>query len=224
MKSKIHFRNSSLSMMMNKSKMMITILLMMSFSSILLGCTSSSAAISENRMVNNNFYGLILKTNAQVILSQGTETSVRIEGDKNSVASVQTIIENGALIINGKNEIPVTIYVTVDEISLIEIDGIGKIFSNELISSDILLLKVSGSGTINVDVRCLSLGMIVKGNGRIYAKGSTVDSYIRVIGSGQVLARNLDSIKTTVEANAENHLYKQTFENTNKRGVLKLHQ
>jgi len=65
-----------------------------------------------------------------------------------------------------KNDIPVTIYVTLDDISLIEVEGSGRILSNQLINSDMLLLKVNGSGTINVDVRTLSLGMLIKGNGK----------------------------------------------------------
>jgi len=39
-------------------------------------------------MIKDDLYGIILKTNARVILSQGKETSFRIEGDRNSIASV----------------------------------------------------------------------------------------------------------------------------------------
>jgi len=40
-----------------------------------------------------------------------------------------------------KNDIPVTIYVTLDDISLIEVEGSGRILSNQLINSDMLLLE-----------------------------------------------------------------------------------
>src|SRR5205814_2157882 len=83
------------------------------------GCKSSSAA-SENRIVKDNIYGLILKSNAQLILTQGNEPSVRIEGDERSVSAIQTVIENGALVVKGRNDVPVTIYVTINSISLIE--------------------------------------------------------------------------------------------------------
>jgi hypothetical protein len=181
-------------------------------------CKSATAAVAENRLVNNNFYGVILKANAQVILRQGNETSVRIEGDENSVSSVETTLDNGALLIQGTNDLPVTIYVTMDEISLIEVNGTGKIFSNDVIYSDILLLKVVGSGSIQVDVRSLSLGMIVKGNGKIYAKGSTGDSYTRVLGSGQVVAMNLDSVKITTEASTDNVILKRPAEYSGRHG------
>ena len=184
------------------------------------GCDSAYAAVSENRIVHENFYGLILQTNARVILNQGTETSVRVEGDETSVASVQTTVENGALVIKSKDEVFATIYVTVDDINLIEVNGNGKIISNQPINSDMLLLKVVGSGSINIDVRSLSLGMIVKGSGKIYAKGSTVDSYVRVYGSGRVNSIDLDSLKKLTEANNETLDSKKP----GKHSPLKLHR
>ncbi len=218
MKSMIHESSNSSFRKMSKTKSMF-VAVMISLTTILFAsCKSASASVSENRMANNNFYGLILKANAQVILSQGTETSVRIEGDESSVSSVETTLDNGALVINGTNDLPVTIYVTMDDISLIEVNGIGKIFSNQILYSDILLLKVVGSGSIQVDVRTLSLGMIVKGNGKIYAKGSTGDSYTRVLGSGQVVAMNLDSVKITTESSTDNVMLKQPSEFSGRHG------
>jgi len=195
-------------------------MLLLTLSAVTVACNDSSAAI-ENRITGNAFYGLILRSNAQVILTQGDETSVRVEGDNKSVADIKTSIQNGALVIEGKNSVLVTVYVTMGEISLVEVDGTGKIFSNQMISSDMLLLKVIGSGTINLDVRSLTLGMIVRGNGKIYAKGSTGDSYVKVIGSGEVMALNLDSIKVTTEASAETITFSKPKE---KRGILRLHQ
>ena len=204
--------------MMSKSKSMFVIMMMSLAAFLFTSCKSASAAVSENRLVDNKFYGVILKANAQVILSQGTETSIRIEGDENSVSSVETTLDNGALVINGTNDLPVTIYVTMDDISLIEVNGTGRIFSSQVIYSDILLLKVVGSGSIQVDVRSLSLGMIVKGNGKIYAKGITGDSYTRVFGNGQVVAMNLDSVKITNEANTDNVVLKKPVEYNGRHG------
>jgi hypothetical protein len=217
MKSKIHqFLFTSKRLSISKS---VFIALMVSITAmVLVSCKSASASVSESRMMNNIFYGVILKANAQVILSQGSENSVRIEGDENSVSSVETTLDNGALVINGSNDLPVTIYVTMDDISLIEVNGSGRIFSSQVLYSDILLLKVVGSGSIQVDVRSLSLGMIVKGNGRIYAKGSTGDSYTRVLGNGQVVAMNLDSVKITTEANIDNVILKKPFQYNGRHG------
>jgi uncharacterized protein YpmS len=208
-----------------KTKLMFVAVMMSLTTFAFAGCESSAAAISsENRMINENFFGLILQTDARVILSQGEETSVRIDGDPKSVSSIQTTIENGALVIKSNSEAFVTIYVTVNDINLIEVDGNGKISGNQLINSDMLLLKVVGAGTINLDVRALSLGMIVKGNGKIYAKGSTGDSYVRVVGNGKVISMNLDTLRTSIEPNTESAMVKKNVLNSGKHPVLKLHQ
>jgi formylmethanofuran dehydrogenase subunit C len=89
----------------------------------------------------NNFSGLIVNTPANVILSQGETNSIRIEGEKNTVKEISTKIENGTLIINGHNNHAVTIHVTVQDISLVEVNGDAKVYANGLINSDILLLE-----------------------------------------------------------------------------------
>ena len=124
---KNHLRNLSLTRVMNISKSMTAIVMMLMLTSFVAsGCETVAASVTESRTINSNFYGLILKTNAQVILSQGIETSVRIEGDPESVSSVKTSIENGALVIDGTNNVPVIVYVTVDEINLVEVDCTGS--------------------------------------------------------------------------------------------------
>jgi len=204
-----------------KTKSLLLAALMVSFSSVAFSC-KSAAATSEFRTMDVNFFGVILKSNAQLILSQSSQPSMRIEGDEKSVSCVKTSFENGTLIIDGKNDVPVTIYLTVGDISLIEVNGPGKIFANQLIKSDILLLKVVGSGSIYADVRSLSLGMVIRGNGKINVQGSTGDSYTSVYGNGKVIAPNLDSYKKSSAFAGESLLTRNTDSNTTKRLVLKL--
>ena len=204
-----------------KSKFVAVVMLSLA-TFVFAGCESASAITSENRTVCADFFGLILRSNANVILSQGKETSVRIEGDARNISSIETSLDNGALVISGKNETPVTIYITMNDINLIEVDGNGKIYSNDIINSDMLLIKVIGNGSINVDIRSLSLGMIVRGNGKIYVKGSTGDSFTRITGSGKVVSMNLDSFKTTSEVNIENDRSKKANSNEARHSSLKL--
>ena len=136
-----------------------------------------------------------------MILSQGETNSIRIEGEKNTVKDISTKIENGSLIIDGNNKHAVTIHVTVQDISLVEVNGDAKVYANGRINSDILLLKVNGSGSIRMDVRTLTVGMIVKGKGKIIVSGCTGDSFSRVIGQGAIYADNLDANRSERIAN-----------------------
>lgn len=192
----------------------------------LFACTTSKA--DSNDFVSDlrtpgKFYGLVLNTNANVILTQGSEVGLRVEGDRRLINSIHTEVLNGALIISGTNNRPVTVYVTIEEINLIEINGPGKVFSNQPVNSDMLLLKVNGSGSIKMDVRALALGMIVKGTGKIIASGSVGESYVRVFGKGNVYAQGLDSYSTDV-LSASNSNWKQENSKSGKRSLLNLHQ
>ena len=182
-----------------------------------------SAELVTNERKASDFYGLVVNANANVILSQGETCSVKVEGDRRTVAEVSTNVENGALVINGDNSRPVNIYVTVNEINLVEVNGNAKVYANQVINSDLLLLKVNGNGSIRMEVRSLSLGMIVKGNGRIVASGSTGDSFVRVYGNGNVSARNLDAYRQTEEVYNANINYKKETNQGGKRLTLSLH-
>lgn len=192
----------------------------------LLACSATKAESNElisDLRTPGNFYGLVLNTNANVILTQGTETALRVEGDLRLIKSIRTEVLNGALVISGTNNRPVTVYVTMEEINLIEINGAGKVFSSQPVNSDMLLLKVNGTGSIKLDVRALALGMIVKGTGKIIASGSVGESFVRVFGKGNVYAQGLDTISGT-ELSAANVTWKQEPSRSEKRNLLNLHQ
>lgn len=192
----------------------------------MLACSATKAESNElisDLRTPGNFYGLVLNTNANVILTQGTETALRVEGDLRLIKSIRTEVLNGALVISGTNNRPVTVYVTMEEINLIEINGAGKVFSSQPVNSDMLLLKVNGTGSIKLDVRALALGMIVKGTGKIIASGSVGESFVRVFGKGNVYAQGLDTISGT-ELSATNVTWKQEPSRSEKRNLLNLHQ
>ncbi len=183
------------------------------------GSSESFDRSTENR-TPGTFYGLIVNANANVIITQGEYSSVRIEGDKSSVDGIHTDVQNGALVINGSTNHAVDIFITTDELNMIEVNGSAKIFGDGTFNTDIILLKVNGSGSIKMDIRSLTVGMIVKGSGKIIASGSTGNSFVKVFGTGNVYASSLNSLSyneyTTSRASAEvKH---------EKRSTLKLHR
>jgi hypothetical protein len=159
----------------------------------------SNAAVTESRQVAGNFYGIILNGNANLILTQGDANSVRLEGAADNVREVATNVSNGALVIETGSLRNVTVYVTMNDISLLQVNGNGMINAKSIIFSDMLLMKVNGNGTINADVRALSVGMVINGGGKIIARGSSGDSYIKVKGTGQVYSTSLESVSVKKE-------------------------
>ena len=173
----------------------LALVLMTTFS---FGCTETNAAVCESR-TTGNFYGIILNGNANVILTQGETNSVRLEGDYQNVREVGTNVSNGALVIESGQLRNVTVYVTMSDVSLLQVNGSGVISSKSILFSDMLLMKVNGNGTINADVRALSVAMVINGGGKIVARGSSGDSFIKVKGNGQVFSQNLDSVSVKKE-------------------------
>jgi len=180
-----------------KTRFALTTLMIVSLSSFVIGCTTSSASASENRNVNGNFYGIILNGNANVYLTQGEENAIRVEGNAANTDEVTTSVSNGALVINAGMLRNVNVYITMSDINLLQVNGAGAIRALSTLNTDMLVMKVTGSGTIAADVRALSVGMIINGGGKIYAGGITGDSFVKVKGNGQVISMNLDSLKQT---------------------------
>lgn len=199
--------------------------LMFSMSACAFSANGEAAISNSDSRKLENFYGLVVNTPANVILEQGEKSSIRFEGEQKDLNKLTTIIENGSLVISGSNHKPLTIYVTIGEINLIEINGNARVYSSQLINSDMLLLKVNGSGSIRLDVRSLSLGMVVKGSGKIFASGSTGSCFTRIYGSGNVYASNLDTFYSTEEYNNGEEAYRSASRKkvTPLRPALNLH-
>jgi hypothetical protein len=197
-------------------------LFLAAISLILLSCSSSVSASSETRNVNQDFFGIILNGNANVYIAQGDQNEIRIEGLEQNTREVSTVVSNGALVINAGVLRNVSVYVTMTDINLLQVNGSGMIRATTPLNSDMLLLKITGSGVISADVRALSVGMIINGGGKIYANGIAGDSYIKVKGSGQVVSMNLDSLRES--AYVENLTVQQSSLKRKSHRGLSLHQ
>lgn len=191
-----------------KNKLLLLAVFVLTISACAFSANGEAANVSTPTRSLDNFYGLIINNPANVILETGEKSSIRFEGDQKDLDRVSTNIENGSLVVSGSNINPLTVYITIQDINLIEVNGSARIFSSSVINSDLLLLKVNGTGSIRLDVRSLSLGMIVKGSGKIYASGSTGSSFTRIYGDGKVYTPELDSFSSSEEINDWSQAYR----------------
>lgn len=199
-----------------KTTLMISAVLI-GVSAITFAANESSELSSSSSYDPGKFYGLIVNSNANIILTQGDHNSIRLEGSKREVKDVKATIENGALTINGGNNYPVNIYISAEELNLIEINGSARIYTTGSVNSDILLLKVNGNGSMKINVRALTVGMIVKGSGKIIVSGSSGESYARIFGTGNIYTDHLDSFSFT-----EERMALKESKSVAKRATLKL--
>lgn len=174
-------------------------------SSVIVGL--SAIALAGNLTNQNNetivkpgkFYGLIVNSGSNVILTQGDENTYRIEGDKSEVEKISAEVENGALVIRAADVNHSTIYVTVKDINLIDVSGNGRVFVIGSIKSDIILLKVNDHGSICADVQVMKVGLLARDSGKIIVSGRASESLVKLSGEGIIYKKGLDILSEEAE-------------------------
>ncbi|MBS1486067.1 MAG: DUF2807 domain-containing protein [Bacteroidetes bacterium] len=155
------------------------------------------AQVKETRQVET-FTKLSFRVPGKLILKQGSSQSVVLSGDKDMLEKIETEVSGGHLSIeipakwalrnwHWRDENKITAYVTVKDIEAISVSGSGDLESDGKILSNDMELRVSGSGSLTIDLDAKGeLRADVSGSGDITAKGSCREFESHVSGSGKV--------------------------------------
>lgn len=160
-------------------------------------CLIAVIGFAQNKETRSvaTFTGINIHIPGKVYLTQGTPQKVELEGDKDLLAKIETNVSGGTLKIeqasqwhnmnwNGREIIT---YITVENIHNINLSGSGELIGQTKITSEDLDLKVSGSGSIQVEVNVAhSLDANLSGSGKLDLKGSCKKIDSHVSGSGRV--------------------------------------
>jgi hypothetical protein len=152
------------------------------------------------------FKSIYVNSNYTVYLKQTNKQEVNVEA-LTEIYELTTIkVENGVLMINveRKPDAPnksiwakiddiklkptMKLMVSVKNVSELQVNGSGKIISENSIASDYLSLGVAGSGTIDLDIKGNNLKTEVSGSGNVALKGYATANDISMSGSGSVTA------------------------------------
>jgi hypothetical protein len=169
--------------------------------SIIAGIPAVNAAVKEQRDVKGfSRISFGIPGNLQVNIGQGF--SVVLEGAKDDIDEVSTRLSGDKLVIRYKNlrflsNDEVNVYITVPELSELDVSGSGKAAVIDPLRSESLSLLVSGSGRlITSEVNVENLDSKISGSGNITLGGGKVsDADIYISGSGSM---NADAV--TVES------------------------
>ena len=142
-----------------------------------------------------NFDKITVSGNAKVFLTPGTPQNVRVES-KNELNNINTKVNNGKLIIDGK---PTSIYITIPSISAISISGYGELKSDSAFSTENLSLDISGKGKIILPLKTSTIDANISGYGRMRLSGETQTINLKVSGNGNLDASNLKVNAADVE-------------------------
>lgn len=153
-----------------------------------------------------------------LVTTDSTSSVAIVEADENLQDLIRTFVSGDKLIIESKNgdclnsSRPIEISVITPSLSNIELNGSGNIYCYGLNAEDIVLrlsgsgqmectqieahsakLVLEGSGNIDCGADVEDLYSQIEGSGEIRIIGSTLNSELRVIGSGRQRASQLNT-------------------------------
>lgn len=157
-----------------------------SFSLIITAILMMQHVAAQNAI--EEFTKISLPDRGKIILTQGSESSVRFENESSKVSSSFNV-SDGTLSIhsNGNAEA----YVTVREIKQIDISGSSSVEAQGTITVNELTLIISGIGKMEIPVKAEKIHADISGKGRIELSGSSTELNANISGAGKVDAEDL---------------------------------
>lgn len=151
---------------------------------------------AQNKETRNvgTFTEIAFRVPGKLYLRQGSPQKVEIEGKKDILDKIETDVDGGRLVIENDdrnwkwgNDDEVNVYITVKDISGLNVGGSGDIIGETKITTKDINLNVSGSGNMKVEVEASGeLESDVSGSGNIDLKGTCSSFNSDVSGSGRV--------------------------------------
>ena len=160
--------------------------------------SSTTLLMAQSREVRNvdNFTRISFGFPGKLYLKQGSPQKVELEGDRELLEEIETEVSGGRLKIGkeGKwfdwdfNDEKITVYITVPNIEGVSVSGSGDIIGQSKMRTNDLELKVSGSGSMSLDVEANGdVEADVSGSGEMELKGHFESFESDVSGSGRVV-------------------------------------
>ncbi len=189
---------------MRKINFILTVILLSLF--ILSIASFTYAQTTKKTLELPEFKSIYVNSNYTVYVKQTNKQEVTVEALTEIWELTTVKVENGVLMVNveRKPDSPnksiwakiddikvkptMKLMVSVKNINELQVNGGGKIISENSIASDYIALSVSGSGGIDLDLKGNNLKTEISGAGNIILKGYATTNDILMSGSGSLNA------------------------------------
>lgn len=189
---------------MRKINTILTIILVSLF--LLTIASFSFAQTTKKTLELPEFKSIYVNSNYTVYVKQTNKQEVTVEALTEIWELTTVKVENGVLMVNVErkpdnpnksiwakiDDIKVKptmkLMVSVKNINELQVNGGGKIISENSIASDYIALSVSGSGGIELDLKGNNLKTEISGSGNVTLKGYATTNDIVMSGSGSMNA------------------------------------
>ncbi len=189
---------------MRKINFILTIILL---SLVILSIASfTNAQTTKKTLELPEFKSIYVNSNYTVYVKQTNKQEVTVEALTEIWELTTVKVENGVLMVNVerkpdnpnksiwakiddiKMKPTMKLTVSVKNINELQVNGGGKIISENSVASDYIALSVSGSGGIDLDIKGNNLKTEISGSGNITLKGYATTNDIVMSGSGSLNA------------------------------------
>ena len=197
--------------------------LILSAAAVLLISLVSSAQVTKKTLELPEFKSIYNNSNYTVYLKQTNKQEVVVEALTDIYELTSIIVENGVLMVNveRKPDNPnksvwskiddiklnptMKVYVSVKNLTDLQVNGNGKIISENSLAATVLTLSVSGAGSMDLDVKGDIIKADVSGSGKIALKGYATSIDANLSGSGDLNAFTcpLDNAKIKVSGSGD---------------------
>lgn len=179
------------------------------FALIFVAAAGLAKAEVQDRHITG-FSGVDVAGPFDVVITQGSTESVKVEAPGDVIDKVKTDVSGGTLKIYSRdkwnwnglnlfgNHKKILVYVTAKSLNSIMLTGSGDVRLSNTITAKALKIHVSGSGDIGGSISTDELDASVSGSGDVKLSGRATSSRVSVTGSGDYSASGLITSNTTV--------------------------
>ncbi|MGZ4054205.1 MAG: head GIN domain-containing protein [Bacteroidia bacterium] len=163
--------------------------------------------ITETRSLKA-FDRLQVEQNVNVFLTQDPVQEVKIEAGEHLMSLIQTVVEDGTLIIRNKNTCnwaraynkPLNVYIKTPGLSYIKLYGTGNIKSLNTIVKDTMDISITNSGNIELTVNSSQILSHIYGYGDLTLHGTAHEHSCSIGGTAFLYAKDLTTSYTWIQS------------------------
>lgn len=184
---------------------------------VLAVAATSFAQVTKKTLELPEFKSIYVNSNYTVYLKQTNKQEVKVEALADIYEATEIKVEDGILMINveRKPDAPnkslwakiddiklnptMKVYVSMKDVNVLQVNGRGRIISENSIASDDLEIGLTGSGSMDIDVKGKKLTTDISGSGTIVLKGYATSNKITLSGTGVLNAFNCELENATIK-------------------------
>ena len=143
----------------------------------------------------SGYTGVHLQGSMNVVLHYETSNTISVEADENLLPYIETVVENGNLVVKTKNKVnlksneKLIVHATLTRLTSLVLSGSGNLNGDGAFSnSGRTEIKLSGSGNVNLGADSFNeIDVAISGSGNVKVRGNNSNNISAAIsGSGNI--------------------------------------